>query len=192
MEQAIVPLAASQLYPILASLTPEDRLKATRAVLAMFGETLVVDAPSDTVAHSETFAGTEGEPVLGSAARRWIQQQGLTMDALAEVFDFSDGNVVLLAADLPGSSKKDLTVNSYLLAGIAALLRKDEPTFGDDEAVTYCKIVGGYDQNNHTSNRRSIGNRITGDRRHGFRLTAPGLRDAAMIIKALSRKVLPK
>jgi len=187
METPSIPHIAATMYPLLEPLDPQDRIKATSAVLAMFGQSLVASAPvyvsadvSDSQPESYGF-----QTRLASNAQRSLKQHQLSVDGLTDIFEFSGADVALLAADMPGSTKKDRTINCYLVVGVWALLRTDEPVFDDETAVQFCKTSGAYDGNNHTANRRALANRIIGDRKYGFRLTAPGLRDAANVIKSM-------
>jgi hypothetical protein len=104
------------------------------------------------------------------------------------VYHIDDGKVELIATTIPGASKKDQSANVYLLCGIRSLLESDEATIDNAAAVDYCKHVGAYDKNNHTANRKSLGNRITGDVAEGFTLPAPGLKAAATLIKLMNKQ----
>ena len=186
MPDTSIPTVAIQLYELLSPLSPEERLNATRAALAMHGETLSSVPPhSRDILEAVSSDDYSQVRTYGRNAERWMRQNDLCYEDFDEVFDISGSEIALLAADVPGHTKKEKTAYCYLLVGVAELLRKDEPLFSDDEAVEFCKYVGAYDANNHTANRRALANRIVGDRKHGFKLTSPGLRDAASVIKSI-------
>ncbi len=179
----------SQVYGLLEPLNPEERQRVISAVMALFGErppALAVDQPLDNNGNRRD-EETDLPGDLGKKARRWIKQTDLTTGELEEVFNFEDdGTVELIATESPGSTKKEQTANVYLLCGARSLLQADEPTVDNKEAVEYCRHLGCYDKNNHTVNRNSLGNRITGSVGEGFTLPAPGQRAAAAVIKVMA------
>jgi hypothetical protein len=187
MAENSIPSIAIQLYELLAPLSSDERINATRAALAMHGDDFPSIAPSysSVSGPASDERGFPGGKTFGPNAERWVRQNDLRYEDFDEIFDLTGSDVALLAADVPGNTKKDKTGGCYLLVGVANLLRSDEPLFYDEEAVEFCKYVGAYDANNHTANRKAIGNRIIGDRKRGFKLTSPGLREAASIIKSL-------
>ncbi|MDY6948272.1 MAG: hypothetical protein SXG53_21400, partial [Pseudomonadota bacterium] len=81
---------------------------------------------------------------------------------------------------------KEMAVNCYLLCGIKGLLREDIPSLDDSDAIAVCKRLAAYDKNNHTTNRQSAGNKMSGNR-PTFTLTGPGESAAAELIKQMAR-----
>jgi hypothetical protein len=77
-------------------------------------------------------------------------------------------------------------LNCYLLIGIRGLLASDDASFSDREAVEFCQQVNAHDAANHAANRSTLGPRMTGTRAAGFKLTVPGLRDAATLVKSMT------
>src|SRR5438876_154255 len=57
---------------------------------------------------------------------------------------------------------------------------------GDDAAMQLTKRFGAFDTNNHSANRRSLGNNLSGSRHAGFELPQPGLRSAAALVKQMA------
>ncbi|MCH7639604.1 MAG: hypothetical protein IH855_09105, partial [Bacteroidetes bacterium] len=171
------PEAAIALFDILEPFEPDERKRLISGVNGLLG-----DPPS-------SFDQSEQEPEIelsvGIAARRWLSGNNLTEIQIEQVYFFSDGRVDLIADRVPGQTKKERTVNVYLLTGVRALLESDAPVIDDAEALAYCRRIGAYDKNNHTANRRALGNRATGSRAAGFTLTTPGLDAAATSIKIL-------
>ena len=174
-----------------------DRMKCVRAALVLLGE--------DEQSVSSKGSGSARQPVdaavndsdsrvrvnsdvlrqFGDQARRWMVKHKVTEDHLDQVFHVDGNSVELIADQVPGSSRREQTVNCYLLVGVRNLLQADEAKFPDKEALEFCQITHSYDKNNHTTHRQSLSNRVSGDRKQGFALTVPGLRDAAKVIKEM-------
>ena len=121
---------------------------------------------------------------LGPKAQRWAQKQGVSKAMLDEVFHITDTSVEVTASDVPGHSKKEMTVNAYLLAGLR-LLATDTSSFTETEAIALCKRLTAYDRNNHTANRTAVGNKMSGTK-PAFTLTGPGEAAAAELVKQLA------
>ena len=119
-------------------------------------------------------------------ASRWIQTNNISESALLEVFHETDGAFSVIATDLPGTADRDKTQTCYLLTGAAALLSSGTPSVDDKAARELTKKLGCYDSNNHSKSISALGNKITGSKKTGYRLTAPGLKAAAVIIMAIS------
>lgn len=173
-----IPEAAVALFDILEPFEPDARKRLLSGVIGLLG-----DPPS-------SFAQSEQEPEIelsvGPSARRWLSHNNLTETQIEQVYFFSDGRVDLIADRVPGQTKKERTVNVYLLIGVRTLLQSEAAVIDDAEAVAFCKRIGAYDKNNHTANRNALGNRATGSRTAGFTLTTPGLDAAATSIKILA------
>jgi Rieske Fe-S protein len=54
--------------------------------------------------------------------------------------------------------------------------------FSEDTARQYCQHLGCYDSPNHSKYLKGFGNKITGSKDSGWKLTAPGLTAAAKLI----------
>lgn len=178
------------LYSLLEPLASEDRAKCLRAALVLLGENAV---PEMSGASAISPAGTsavvtfdESEGMLGPKLRRFLRQHRLMESQLHQIFHIAGETVELIANEVPGNTKKERTINCYLLVGVRNLIEGDEAKFEDKEALEYCQLTGSYDKNNHTTNRQALSNRMSGDRRHGFSLTVPGLRAAAELIRMMA------
>jgi hypothetical protein len=185
MAERNVATIASDLYALLEPCTHEERQRAVRAAFALLGE-----EPSATAAEVPARAGgrsTDNPLVegLGPKAAKWIQQHGLTRAQLDSAFYFHDGKVEVHVDTVAGKSKREQTINCYLLAGARAYLEADIASFNDSDAIKLCKHTQSYDKNNHTANRNALGNRVTGNRENGFELTGPGLKAAAALLVEL-------
>jgi hypothetical protein len=113
----------------------------------------------------------------------WIRKHGLTDELLEKAFHF-DGNGELIATP-PGNNKREQTINAYVLLGAQHLLQNDDPRFTEAAAVALCKRFGCYDTANHALTRSKFGNKIQGSKDSGYSLTAPGLDQAAVLIRGL-------
>lgn len=66
---------------------------------------------------------------------------------------------------------------------LASRLLGLDPTFSDGEARELCTQFGCYDQGNHSKIYKDFGNRATGSKNAGWKLTNPGLVAAAGLLK---------
>lgn len=179
-------VVAGKIVAILEPLSQEERSKVLKGALALLGEPLPPAFPQPLAPQGSPEEFIFNGRKLGPAAARFVKQFGLSREALEQSFHFGEGGVEIIAHVIPGSTKKEQTVNAYVLVGIKALLATDLPSFSDKEGIAFCKYVGCYDKNNHTTNRNSAGNRIAGARETGFTLPAPGLRAGAEIVKQIA------
>ena len=122
---------------------------------------------------------------LGPKAVKWTQKHGITRAMLDEVFHLTDSQVDIIASGVPGASRREMTVNCYLLSGLRGLLKDDVPSFDDGEAIEVCKRMAAYDKNNHTTNRQAVGNKMSGSKPK-FTLTGPGETAAAELVKQMT------
>jgi hypothetical protein len=75
-------------------------------------------------------------------------------------------------------------MHTYLMQGFAAFLATGEASFSDKDARDLCEHFGCYDATNHAKYIKEFGNRITGSKNAGWKLTAPGLTAVAELLKA--------
>ncbi len=183
--------ALMEVVKALESLDSIERMKCVRAALVLLGEDeqpvsgKVHRQDSSLSGQSEVGDNRTTSTQLGEQAHRWMVKHKVTEDQLHQVFHIDGKSIEIIADDVPGNSRREQTVNCYLLVGIRNLLQNDEARFQDKEALEYCQITHAYDRNNHTTHRQSLSNRVSGDRKQGFALTVPGLRDAAKIVKQM-------
>jgi len=178
---------ALQIYKLLAPHPSEIRVRAIQSVLASLGETAVLPgqgAMKGAAGVAQTI-GEFGELSLGPRALRWAQKYSITRAMLEEVFLLGD-RIEISASSVPGASKREMTVNCYLLVGLKSLLKSDAPSIDDGDAIAECKRMAAYDKNNHTTNRQSVGSKMSGNRPN-FLLTGPGETAAAELVKEMTR-----
>jgi hypothetical protein len=189
-----LPEVVARLYDVLEPLDPSVRAKAIRAVLTMFDDEqpnserreLPSSVPHGPVS-SRDGHGSGSTFAVGKRAQLWLSKHGLGDDLLDRVFHMENGQPTLYAP-VPGTKKREQTINAYLLTGAQGFLATDEPRFSDASAVALCKRTGCYDQANHAQTRGAFGNRITGNKEAGFTLTTPGLEQAAALIKDMANE----
>jgi hypothetical protein len=111
-----------------------------------------------------------------------MRKYGVTVEQLERVFHL-DGQFDVIATP-PGSTKREQTINAYLLIGAQHLLQTDDSKFTESDALALCKQAGCHDSANHAQTRSKFGNRIAGTK-DGYSLTTPGLEQVAALVKAL-------
>jgi hypothetical protein len=178
----------------LEDLTTDERKRAIAGALAVLGEdaasgvSRTPDAKLGTQPSSSHLAAESSEPT-GTAApgAAWIKRAGLAKSQIEEFFHIEGGKASLIMGDAIGRSKREQTVNTYLLTGVAALLETGDADFADEAARQNCVRLGCYDRANHAVYLKRFGNWITGSKNTGWKVTAPGLTAAASLIKTDER-----
>jgi hypothetical protein len=177
---------ALEIYKLLAPHPSETRVRAIQSAMASLGETasLPGQGASKHTTGAAEITGEFGDLNLGPKALRWLQKYGITRAMLEEAFLLGD-RVEISANSVPGASKREMTVHCYLLVGLKNLLKADTPSVDDGDAIAECKRMAAYDKNNHTTNRQSVGNKMSGARPN-FMLTGPGETAVAALIKQMT------
>ncbi len=163
------------------------RLCGARAVLGM---ARAVPPASPRQGQGDSFGGTDDDgkiPGISKAGATWIERNGLTSDKLEEHFHVEDGKGTLIG-DPIGDGKREQSINTYLLTGVAALLGTGKAEFTDKTARENCTQLGCYDSPNHSNTVSQLGNKVTGSKKAGWKLTAPGLSAAAALLKPQDQK----
>jgi hypothetical protein len=164
----------TDLFEILDPLSTDDRQRAIKAVFALLGDAPPVAVASSPLVTQPRTDGGGNQPALsglGPRAAMWAAQHRLDREVLERVFYFHDGKVDIHVTSVPGSSRREKTINCYLLVGARALLASDAPRFDD----------------NHPTYRGALGPRATGSRQDGFDLTGPGLKEAGELVASIAR-----
>lgn len=170
------------IYNLLAPQESELRRRVMQSAMTLLGET-AVNAPAAS-ADAQSSGGLD-DLNLGPKALKWIQRNAVSREMLDELFHLTGDGIDIIASTIPGASKREMTVNCYLLSGIRGLLKEDAPSLNESETIAVCKRLTAYDRNNHTSNRQAVGNRMSGNR-PTFTLTGPGETAAADLIKQMT------
>lgn len=171
-----------ELVRILTKMPPEEREKAISAARILLTgsngdrETLMEERAGGSVTTADGLSGR---------ASTWLKQHALTREHLDQIFAL-DGTFDVIAARMPGRSKRQQTIEAYTVCGLRAFLQSGEPTFTDRDARLLCQRVGCYDPANHYNYMKGFGNRIAGSKESGWRLTNPGLTEAAQIVNELA------
>jgi len=171
-----------QMHQLVSTLSPEQRSRVMRSVSALFPEV-------ERVAAFGAGAESGGSAAYGEipvAATKWLTRNGVTPHHLEQVFHFEAGKVTVIADVVPGNTKREQTVSCYALEGARAFLETGVAKFADADADALCERIGCRDKTNHSANRSSAGNKMTGSRSDGFTLVAPGLIHAAKLIKEIA------
>lgn len=186
-EQSLAQVVG-QIVDLLTPRSSEERGRIVRAALTLLGETGTAPGLLDGGGN-----GTQDESEEGSAefsftgkAKAWRKQNALTGEQVAQVFHANGDAVDVIAAEMPGKNKKEKTLSAYVLCGIAQLLATGEPDFTDAAARALCTAAGCYDPGNHSSTLKDRGNWFTGTKDAGWKLTAPGMKHGASLIKGLA------
>ena len=121
---------------------------------------------------------------VGGHVSRVCQAYDITEEAIADLFDLSGEAPALLAAELPGSTRKEHAQAIYLLTGLGMLLHSGNSSFSDEVARKNCKEFGAYDGSNHAAYVKALRQFILGGKGEPLRLTKPGERRAVEVAKA--------
>ena len=115
-----------------------------------------------------------------------MRKNQISREQLDQIFSIDDNAFDVIAAKMPGKSKRQQTVEAYIICGVKAFLQTGEPNFTDKEGRQLCQKIGCYDRPNHYNYIKAFGNRIGGSKDSGWKLTNPGLTDAAQLIKQIA------
>jgi hypothetical protein len=173
-----------KLLALLKPLEAEERQRVINATLMLLGDpspTLEVSASQSAIAPTMP----RGRP---QRAAVWMKQNGITQNMIDQIFHIDGDRAEVVASAVPGSSNKERTLNAYLLAGAARLLGTGDPAFDDKFARELCGNFGCYDNTNHSKYMKDRGNRLAGSASTGWKLTAPGLTQAAALVKEMAAK----
>lgn len=185
---------------IVEALTPLDsveRQRVIQAALTLLGDSFI--PPRETLGESTRGnaggrAGGNGSSSgneeqidgISNQARIWIKKNSISKEQLDEVFHIADGAVTVIASEIPGKKSGQKCVNAYVLQGISTFLLSGESSFDDKSARALCERAGFYDFTNHAKYVATKGNLFTGSKQAGWKMTNPGLKQGADLIKQLT------
>jgi hypothetical protein len=185
---------AGKIVTLLEPLSPEDRQNVINGSLTLLGDAPTGGAPaSGASASAGQASGGINEPDHGrnslpAKATTWLKQNNLTLAQIERVFDITPEGVTVIASEVPGANDKTKTHNGYVLQGISRLLASGEPTFDDNAARKVCQDLGCFNRPNHATYMSDKGNVVTGSKSNGWKLTAPGLKHGAELVKELTKE----
>ena len=175
------------LVRILKPMQSEDRHRLVSAAMMFVGETWTAHRAgaaqheSSKSASSTDAAAEDDHRGICLKGQKWMKQVGLKPEELDNLFNFTADSVDLLLP--PGKTKKDTTLNTYVLFGLSQYLRSGSLAFADADARRACVEAGCFDQANHATTIKDRGNLFSGDKDVGWTLSAAGLTRAAALIK---------
>lgn len=176
--------ATMGLVDLLNPLDSEERKRAVQAAFALLGD--VVPATKGAAEADEGSAGDSKDLAVSAKAELWMKQNGVSGQALEQIFHLEGGNADFIGGEMPGKSDKEKSLNAYVVCGLASFIATGEPKFTDQQARKLCTEAGCYDPNNHGTYIKAKGNSFVGSKEKGWSLTAPGLKVAAKIIQDLT------
>ena len=178
--------AMSKIVEVLNVFSSEERLRIVKASLTLLGDQF--NPPS-----SQTGAGNFSQQGSVNAdfensdlhpqAQKWMSKNGISEDQLEHFYHFDQGRATPIALPGNATSKREQTINAYLATGLASYLTSGDASFSDADARRFCEQSGCYDSPNHTKAIKALGNKVTGSKVAGWKLTSPGLTAAAELVK---------
>ncbi|HEY7246567.1 MAG TPA: hypothetical protein VH678_22065 [Xanthobacteraceae bacterium] len=178
--------ATTALNAIITALTPltsEQRRRTVDAAMLFLGEkTAAEQIEPRLTARDGDAADNDGLP---PQATKWMKQHGVSEEELERTFHFN-GDGTFDIHDVPGKSKKDRTLNAYVLTGLGKFLSSNDRAFDDSTAREFCEKLGCYDPANHSVHIKAKGAEFSGDKAKGFTLTTIGMKRGAVIVKELA------
>ncbi|MFO0994906.1 MAG: hypothetical protein U1E67_23585 [Hyphomicrobiales bacterium] len=184
MEQPKPAELVPQIVEMLSPFESSVRLRIVNAALTMLGEVAAGHSPNANAGGKESVLDSSDHS-FGPKANIWLKQNELAADDIELVFHLGEGNVAFIGHEIPGKSKKEQTHNAYVLLGITRLIASGEAKFDDKDARAFCIDRGCYDGTNHATFMKDKGNSLTGSKDAGWSLTAPGLKQGAILVKQL-------
>jgi hypothetical protein len=175
---------AGKIVSLLESLSSEDRHKAINGALVLLGESQHSNFGGSGGSGGPGAPELDGLHAKGSG---WMKQHGLTAAQIERAFDITREGITVIA-DPPGKDKKEKTRNAYVLQGMSKYLFSGDSAFDDKSARQLCADLGCYDDKNHATYMKDKGNVLAGSKATGWKLTAPGLKHAADLVKELTKE----
>lgn len=180
----LLATAMSKVIEVLTPLESDQRKRVIQAAFALLGEESTPKAFGSESSKKTASADEDAIEGVPQAASVWLAKAKITKDQLEQHLHFDGGQVKVIS--LPGNATKriDQVLHTYLMQGLASFLATGDPSFSDKDARELCEHFGCYDHTNHAKYVKEFGNKVTGSKSAGWKLTAPGLMAAADLIKA--------
>lgn len=180
----LLATAMTKVIEILTPLESDQRRRVMQAAFALLGEEPILKAHGKHSAKPDEEVSGEGIEEVSPAAAHWLAKAKIPKEQLEQHLHFDGGTVKVIS--LPGNAAKriDQVIHTYLMQGLAAFLATGEASFTDKDARDLCEHFGCYDATNHAKYIKEFGNRITGSKAAGWKLTAPGLTAVTELLNA--------
>jgi hypothetical protein len=173
--------AVPLLVDLLAGLSPDEQKRAISATMILLGSAPLAEAaPAQFPPQDAPIDG------ISAKAAAWMKKYNISTDQMGQVFAISPEEVDVIAAGMPGDSKRQQTLEAYVICGLRSFTREGEGRFDDRDARTLCQKLGCYDSPNHSNYMKAFGNLLVGSKDSGWKLTNPGFERAAQIVKHLT------
>jgi len=172
--------AATRVARELEPLEVNQRQRVIRTALMLLGDAHFADVPQPGPIQTQQPSSNS----MGAPSDLLLRRLGLTSDQVEQFLHFEGENAIPIGLPGGAQSKREQTMNTYLLAVLAAALSSTEARFSDIEARNLCVQFGCFDAPNHVRIVKALGNKITGSKDSGWKLTSPGLAAAASLIKS--------
>ena len=175
MAEEINTEALTGMIAILKPLGSEERHRLVNSVMIFLGET--TPPPRST---AKTGGGEGAEPsaeIDGDYPPQvlaWMRQYEVSADEIDQVFHFKGGTFSI--HDVPGASKKEKTLSTYILTGVGTYLSTNKRDFSDSVAREFCETLGCYDATNHSRILKERGSEFSGDKSSGYSITRSGIK----------------
>jgi hypothetical protein len=177
--------ATVKLVDLLGAFSPDERHRIIEAARILMGDTEFQPVAPNRSSNGAGDFQNASSP-LPARANSWLKQHEIEFERLEQIFHIDGDRIDIIAASIPGKSTKEQTLNSYILTGLAEFLRTGDASFQDKAARQTCKSLGCLNETNHASYIKDRGNKLTGSKEQGWKLTAPGLAHAAQLVKDLT------
>ena len=184
--------ALTKIIEVLQPLSSDERHRTMNAAMLFLGISAAPTHQARDAAPNRNPAGDDepdSDDLDGAAyspqIKKWMRQNNVTSDELDRAFQFhADGTFDI--HDVPGKSKKEQTLNTYIMTGLGRYLATGERGFDDATARQICEDVGCYDQANHATHLKTKGAEFSGDKSRGYILSNVGIKRGAALVKELA------
>jgi hypothetical protein len=174
-------IALTKIIEALTPLQADERRRTVDAAMTFLGEPVKAAPGARKPGTGEGDSGGDHP----ATASKWMETSGVTPEQLDQVFHFGgDGKFDIL--DAPGTTKKDQTLNTYILTGLGTYLATGNRAFDDATARGFCVKIGCYDAANHATHLKEKHPEFSGDKKTGYTLTTVGTKRGAALVKELA------
>jgi hypothetical protein len=173
--------AVPLLVDLLSGLSSDEQKRAISAAVILLGP-----VPNAAIGSGQGQPPDTNAEGISAKATAWLKKYSISSDQLGHVFTISSEEVDVIAASLPGDSKRQQTLEAYVLCGLRSFIRDGADRFDDRDARALCQKLGCYDSPNHSNYMKAFGNLLIGSKDTGWKLTNPGFERAAQIVKQLT------